>query len=108
MMAKKIDGKAGAAKAPVKVEAKGQAEAKAKPAKEEAAAGTTAAKPAGASPPAGERDWSQTLFLPKTDFPMKAGLPELEPRLLKRWDEIGLYQRLREAARGKPKFLLHD
>ena len=63
--------------------------------------------PTAAPPPAG-RDWSQTLFLPKTDFPMKAGLPELEPRLLKRWDEIGLYERLREAARGRPKFLLHD
>ena len=33
------------------------------------------------------RDWSETLFLPKTDFPMKAGLPEREPELLKRWRE---------------------
>src|SRR3984893_13871710 len=57
------------------------------------------------------RDWSRTLFLPKTDFPMKAGLPDLEPRLLARWGEIGLYGRLREAARSKPekpKFVLHD
>jgi isoleucyl-tRNA synthetase len=54
------------------------------------------------------RDWSETLFLPKTDFPMKAGLPELEPKLLARWDEIKLYDRLREASRGRPKFVLHD
>src|SRR5512145_1264268 len=58
----------------------------------------------------GARDWSATLFLPqwKTPFPMKAGLPELEPRLLKRWAGLGMYQRLREAARGRPKFILHD
>ena len=54
------------------------------------------------------RDWSATLFLPKTDFPMKAGLPQLEPRLLERWQRIDLYHRLREAAKGKPKFILHD
>jgi isoleucyl-tRNA synthetase len=54
------------------------------------------------------RDWSATLFLPKTAFPMKAGLPELEPRLLKRWASLGMYKRLREAARGRPKFVLHD
>jgi isoleucyl-tRNA synthetase len=54
------------------------------------------------------RDWSKTLFLPKTGFPMKAGLPELEPRLLKRWASLGMYRRLREAAKGRPKFILHD
>ena len=54
------------------------------------------------------RDWSATLFLPKTDFPMKAGLPQLEPRLLERWQRIDLYHRLREAAKGRPKFILHD
>jgi isoleucyl-tRNA synthetase len=54
------------------------------------------------------RDWSATLFLPKTAFPMKAGLPDLEPRLLKRWAKLGIYRRLREAAKGKPKFILHD
>ena len=54
------------------------------------------------------RDWSETLFLPKTDFAMRAGLPELEPKLLKRWDEMKLYERLRETAKGRPKFLLHD
>ena len=54
------------------------------------------------------RDWSATLFLPKTDFPMKAGLPQLEPKLLERWARLGMYKRLRETAKGKPKFILHD
>lgn len=54
------------------------------------------------------RDWSETLFLPKTDFPMKAGLPEREPELLKRWERLRLYQRLREAAKGRETFVLHD
>jgi isoleucyl-tRNA synthetase len=54
------------------------------------------------------RDWSATLFLPKTQFPMKAGLPQLEPKLLERWARIGLYRRLREGAKGRPKFVLHD
>ncbi len=54
------------------------------------------------------RDWSATLFLPKTAFPMKAGLPQLEPRLLERWAKLGLYERLRETAKGRPKFVLHD
>ncbi|MEX1060199.1 MAG: isoleucine--tRNA ligase, partial [Methyloceanibacter sp.] len=54
------------------------------------------------------RDWSATLFLPKTDFPMKAGLPEREPELLKRWERLGLYERLRQEARGRETFVLHD
>jgi isoleucyl-tRNA synthetase len=54
------------------------------------------------------RDWSATLFLPKTPFPMKAGLPQLEPKLLARWAKLGLYHRLRVAAQGRPKFILHD
>ena len=54
------------------------------------------------------RDWSATLFLPKTEFPMKAGLPQLEPRLLERWARTGLYRRLRESAKGRSKFVLHD
>jgi isoleucyl-tRNA synthetase len=55
-----------------------------------------------------QRDWSATLFLPKTSFPMKAGLPRLEPELLQRWERIDLYGKLREAAKGRPKFVLHD
>jgi len=54
------------------------------------------------------RDYSQTLFLPKTDFPMRAGLPQKEPEILARWEKLGLYQRLRNDARGRPKFILHD
>jgi isoleucyl-tRNA synthetase len=54
------------------------------------------------------RDWATTLLLPQTDFPMRAGLPELEPKLLKRWSEIGLYEHLRAESRGRPKFTLHD
>jgi isoleucyl-tRNA synthetase len=54
------------------------------------------------------RDYSETLFLPKTDFPMRAGLPQKEPELLARWQKLGLYQRLRAAARGRPRFVLHD
>jgi isoleucyl-tRNA synthetase len=54
------------------------------------------------------RDYSQTLFLPKTDFPMRAGLPQKEPEILARWEKLDLYQRLRNDARGRPKFILHD
>jgi isoleucyl-tRNA synthetase len=54
------------------------------------------------------RDWSATLFLPKTEFPMKAGLPQLEPKLLERWARLGMYRRLRQAAKGRSKFILHD
>ena len=57
---------------------------------------------------ASARDYSETLFLPKTDFPMRAGLPQKEPEILALWERIGLYERLREAARGRPKFVLHD
>ena len=53
-------------------------------------------------------DYSRTLFLPQTEFPMRAGLPQREPEILKRWNEIGLYDRLRETAAGRAKFVLHD
>jgi len=53
-------------------------------------------------------DYRATLFLPATDFPMKAGLPEAEPKWLARWAEIDLYGRLRAKAKGRPKFVLHD
>ena len=53
-------------------------------------------------------DYKSTVFLPKTDFPMKAGLPELEPRLLARWNQIDLFGRMREIAKGREKFMLHD
>ncbi len=53
-------------------------------------------------------DYRPTLFLPETPFPMKAGLPMREPETLKRWEEIGLYERLREARKGAEKFSYHD
>ena len=54
------------------------------------------------------RNWGETLYLPKTDFPMRAGLPKLEPKLLERWEKIGLYDKLRDVAKGRQKFVLHD
>jgi isoleucyl-tRNA synthetase len=55
-----------------------------------------------------DRDYSETLFLPRTEFPMRAGLPEREPMLLKRWKDENLYGKLRQAAKGRAKFILHD
>ncbi len=54
------------------------------------------------------RDYRDTVFLPKTDFPMKAGLPQKEPGIAARWEQIGLYDALRKARRGREKFILHD
>jgi isoleucyl-tRNA synthetase len=54
------------------------------------------------------RDYSETLFLPKTDFPMRAGLPQKEPEILALWEKTNLYRRLRAEAAGRPKFVLHD
>ncbi len=53
-------------------------------------------------------DYKHTLNLPKTDFPMRANLPQREPAVVARWDEIGLYQQLLRANAGKPKYVLHD
>ncbi len=55
-------------------------------------------------------DYRPTVFLPETEFPMRAGLPQREPDWLKRWEEIGVYDRLRErgAAEGRVPFVLHD
>lgn len=60
------------------------------------------------APKSEAHDYSKTLFLPQTEFPMRAGLPQREPEILKRWNEIGLYDRLRKAAAGRAKFVLHD
>ena len=54
------------------------------------------------------KDYRDTVFLPKTDFPMKAGLPQKEPGIAARWEQIGLYDALRAARRGREKFILHD
>lgn len=52
--------------------------------------------------------YKNTLNLPKTDFPMKAGLTRLEPELLRRWEEGGLYRRIQEARKDAPEYILHD
>ncbi len=57
---------------------------------------------------ASTRDLKDTVFLPKTAFPMKAGLPQKEPGIEARWREIDLYARLREEREGREKFILHD
>ncbi len=54
------------------------------------------------------RDYRDTVFLPKTDFPMKAGLPQKEPGILAKWQADGAYQQLRAARAGREKFILHD
>ena len=55
-----------------------------------------------------ERDYSETLFLPQTEFPMRAGLPQREPEILARWEKSDLYKQLRAEAKGREKFILHD
>ena len=60
-------------------------------------------------PPMSEQpDYRSTVFLPKTDFPMKAGLAQKEPAILARWAEEKLYEQLREARAGRERFILHD
>ncbi|MFQ5993246.1 MAG: class I tRNA ligase family protein, partial [Nitrospiraceae bacterium] len=53
-------------------------------------------------------DYKATLNLPRTDFPMKANLPNREPELLARWEREGLYARIQESAAGRPLYVLHD
>lgn len=53
-------------------------------------------------------DYKATLNLPHTDFPMKAGLAQREPQRLEQWGRINLYRKMRAAAEGRPKFVLHD
>ncbi|MDP1988954.1 class I tRNA ligase family protein, partial [Phenylobacterium sp.] len=63
-----------------------------------------------ASPETAGRDYRETVFLPQTDFPMRAGLPQKEPQILAKWAEIDLYNTARKArqAAGAPLFVLHD
>jgi isoleucyl-tRNA synthetase len=49
-----------------------------------------------------------TINLPKTAFPMKANLPQNEPKMLARWEQMGIYERIREARKGSPTYILHD
>ncbi|MBF0460499.1 MAG: isoleucine--tRNA ligase [Magnetococcales bacterium] len=53
-------------------------------------------------------DYKDTVQLPRTDFPMRANLPQLEPTILQKWIDLDLYARLREAAQDRPTFVLHD
>ena len=53
-------------------------------------------------------DYKPSVFLPKTDFPMRAGLPKKEPEFLQRWADMKLFQRLRAESKGRPTFILHD
>ncbi|MGD9478273.1 isoleucine--tRNA ligase [Shinella sp. G-2] len=53
-------------------------------------------------------DYSSTLYLPQTDFPMRAGLPQKEPETVSRWQKMDLYKKLRASAAGREKFVLHD
>ncbi len=54
------------------------------------------------------QDYKSTLYLPVTNFPMRAGLPQREPEILSRWECINLFGQIREASKGKEKFILHD
>ena len=53
-------------------------------------------------------DWSKTLNLPRTEFPMRANLPQKEPEILEFWDKINLYGLVQRKTAGRPKFILHD
>ncbi|MUZ62487.1 isoleucine--tRNA ligase [Agrobacterium vitis] len=55
-----------------------------------------------------KKDYSATLALPQTEFPMRAGLPQKEPEIVARWQQMGLYKKLRASAAGREKFVLHD
>ena len=61
-----------------------------------------------ADAPDTKTDYRSTVFLPKTDFPMKAGLPQKEPAIAARWQSEDLYGQLRKARAGRDKFIFHD
>ena len=60
------------------------------------------------APETTKADYRSTVFLPRTDFPMKAGLPQKEPGIAARWESEGLYQQIRAAREGRQKFIFHD
>ncbi|PZO66022.1 MAG: isoleucine--tRNA ligase [Paracoccus denitrificans] len=68
-------------------------------------ADTTVEPDASATP---AHDYRDTVFLPETDFPMRAGLPQREPEWLARWERLGVYDRLRSSSAGRKPFILHD
>ncbi|WP_272999511.1 isoleucine--tRNA ligase [Hydrogenibacillus schlegelii] len=53
-------------------------------------------------------DYRSTLNLPRTDFPMRANLPQLEPKIQARWDAMRIYEKVQARTKGRPKFVLHD
>ena len=53
-------------------------------------------------------DHKSTLNLPQTDFPMRGNLAQREPKILKKWQQMDLYNKLREAGKGREQFILHD
>ena len=53
-------------------------------------------------------DYKSTLNLPQTDFPMKANLAQREPEMLKKWEEMGIYEKIRQTAKGRKPYILHD
>src|SRR3989304_356037 len=53
-------------------------------------------------------DYKTTLHLPQTEFPMKANLSQKEPEMLKKWEGMDIYNKIRESRMGKPKYILHD
>src|SRR6266566_4878466 len=55
-----------------------------------------------------EQDYKSTLNLPQTQFPMKANLAQRESEILRRWQDVDLYKKLREMGTGRPKYVLHD
>ncbi|MBW3661233.1 MAG: class I tRNA ligase family protein, partial [Gemmatimonadetes bacterium] len=55
-----------------------------------------------------QKDYKATLNLPRTDFPMRAGLAKKEPEILARWKAGGLYAKLRQARAGRERYVLHD
>ena len=58
--------------------------------------------------PLNDVDLKKTVNLPRTDFAMKANLPQAEPKMLARWEEMGLYHKIRQARAGRPMYVLHD
>jgi isoleucyl-tRNA synthetase len=68
----------------------------------------TKTDPKSSQPEGGRPELKSTLLLPRTGFPMKANLPENEPKRLAMWAENGLYEQIRQARTGAPKYILHD
>ncbi|MDC1383921.1 class I tRNA ligase family protein, partial [Candidatus Puniceispirillum sp.] len=52
--------------------------------------------------------YKETVFLPRTDFPMRGGLSTKEPQILQNWQDIDIYKQLRDARKNAPAFVLHD